>query len=527
MNKNYLVLARKYRPSSFATLKGQKLLVNTLVNAIKLERIAHTFLLTGIRGSGKTSAARIIAKTLNCTNPNISESLVIPCEECNNCKAAYEEKHPDIIELDAASRTGVDDIRGIIENTHYLPLLGKYKIYIIDEVHMLSTSAFNALLKTLEEPPAHIKFIFATTEIRKIPITILSRCQKFELRRLNHDELTQHLQDILKQENIDSDEDALQLIATHAEGSVRDSLSLLDLVISNTNGTKITKEQTLTLLGYSDNAQIITLFEDIVNGNAPEALTHIKKFYYDGKDLLYIFQQLMELTHNLSKIKLNIKNLNLEYTSSDLEMLSALANKMNIPSLTILWQMLLKGLQEIQVTGCALMSAEMLIIRICYINNIPTPAALIEDLDKRQHQNTTASPSINPIAEIAEVTTSTRVVVNSFEELTQLFYQHREMLLYQYLVQDVHLIEFSPLKIKIRQTKNVPHNFAKKVSALLYEYTGDKWTIIIASEDGSPTLSSQAENAKAEQIDELSKNDIVQEILQNFTSAQVKEVIKS
>jgi DNA polymerase III subunit gamma/tau len=529
MNENYLVLARKYRPSSFATLKGQSFLVTTLVNAIKLDRIAHTFLLTGIRGSGKTTTARIIAKTLNCTNPTVSKELVTPCEKCDNCQAASGEKHPDIIELDAASRTGVDDIRSIIENTHYLPLLGKYKIYIIDEVHMLSTSAFNALLKTLEEPPAHIKFIFATTEIRKIPITILSRCQKFELRRLNHDELTQHLQDILKQENIDSDKDALQLIAAHAEGSVRDSLSLLDLIISNANGAKITKEQTLTILGYSDNTQIITLFDDIVNGNTPEALAHIKKFYYDGKDLLYILQQLMELTHNISKIKLSIKNLNLEYTSSELDILSSLASKMTIPSLTILWQMLLKGLQELQITGCQLMAVEMLIIRICYISNIPTPAALIENSEEQPQKKTTTLPAPNQTKEkaVTAAPTTTKIMVKNFEELTQLFYQHREMLLYQYLVQDVHLIEFSPPKIKIRQTNNVPHNFAKKVSALLHEYTGDKWTIIIASEDGSPTLSSQAEKVQAEQIDELSKNDIVQEILHNFNSAQVKEVRKS
>jgi len=386
MNQNYIVLARKYRPSSFASLKGQDFLVTTIVNSIKLDRVAHTFLLTGIRGGGKTTTARIIAKTLNCSDQIIDEKLVIPCGKCNNCQTS--ENHPDIIELDAASRTGVDDVRSIIESSNYLPLLGKYKIFIIDEVHMLSTAAFNALLKTLEEPPAHVKFIFATTELRKIPITILSRCQKFELRRLNLDELTKHLEDILTKENLQAEEDALKLIATHAEGSVRDSLSLLDLVISNANNQTITLNIVRNLLGLHEKSSILKLLEATIAGEAVTTLDTVRKFYYAGKDLLNLPQQLMEAVHNISKLKLNAPLNNLEYTEEEKKLLNDLAAKMSIPSLTILWQMLLKGAQELQFSSNQLISAEMLMIRLCYLSNIATPADLMEQIKEKKNSIT-------------------------------------------------------------------------------------------------------------------------------------------
>ena len=519
MNENYLVLARKYRPSNFSDLRGQEFLVTTIVNSIKLNRVAHTFLLTGIRGGGKTTSARIIAKTLNCSDPIIDEKSVTPCGKCANCQASFIGNHPDIIELDAASRTGVNDIREIIENTSYLPLLGKYKIYIIDEVHMLSTSAFNALLKTLEEPPEHVKFIFATTELRKIPITILSRCQKFELKRLTSAQLVEHLKDILEKEKISADEDALYLIALHAEGSVRDSLSLLDLIISNANNQKITKEQVRNLLGLTNNTKIIALLSSVLEGEANKAINSIKEFYYEGMDLVGLFQQIMELIHSISKLKLNMDIPSFEYSSEELNDLKALSNNMTMASLTIIWQMLLKGLQEVQTSHNQLIASEMLLIRLCYLSNIPTPAALIEQLEQNP-------PSFKQPEKTIEKS-EPKLVINSFEELVQLFHQQREMLLYQYLVNDVHLIDFEPQKVTIRHTNSVPHNFSNKVAAFLQEWTGNKWNIILSSDNGSPTLSSQADIIKTQEIDEFSKNDMVQEVLKNFSTAQVKDILKN
>jgi DNA polymerase III subunit gamma/tau len=513
---SYLVLARKYRPADFSHLKGQEFLVNTITNAIKLNRVAHAFLLTGIRGGGKTTTARILAKTLNCSNLQITENSVIPCMECQNCIAANGDKHPDIIELDAASRTGVDDMRSIIDSTKYSPLMGKYKIYIIDEVHMLSNSAFNSLLKTLEEPPSHVKFIFATTELRKIPVTILSRCQKFELRRLNDQELLQHLQNILVQENISAEQTALQLIINHAEGSVRDSLSLLDLVISNSNAEHITQDKVRNLLGYSDNSQIIALFSAIIEGKTTEALSLIKNFFYAGKDLVYCLQQLMELIHDLSKIKLGINHNNINYSNEDSLFISTLSDKLPMNILTVFWQMMIKGLQELQTASNQLISAEMFIIRLCYLNNIPSISDLITSLEQ--------NPAINSNK---EATTHNAKKIDNFEELVQLFHQRREMLLYHYLVNDVHLVEFLPNKIKLRLNKSVPNNFIGKITQLLQEWTNEKWLIISASSEGGlPTLSSQAQMAKEQEIEEMSKNDIVKSILENFSGSKVTQVNK-
>lgn len=516
MNQSYLVLARKYRPSSFAELRGQDFLVTTIVNSIKLDRVAHTFLLTGIRGGGKTTTARIIAKTLNCNSPAIEEKLVLPCGKCTNCNAASLDNHPDIIELDAASRTGVDDIRGIIENTNYVPLLGKYKIYIIDEVHMLSISAFNALLKTLEEPPEHVKFIFATTELRKIPVTILSRCQKFELRRLDSDAMVNHLQDILKQENISAEQDALYLIASHSEGSIRDAMSLLDMVISNNNGSQITKNKVKDLLGLNDSTQIINLFDFIIQGDVVNSIEIVKESYYLGKDLIYIPQQLMELVHNLSKDKIGIAPSNTDYNLAELDQIRSLSGKISIEILTIIWQMILKSMQELQLTNNQLIALEMLMIRLCHLSNIPTPSDLIKKL--KQNVN-------DKKAYIVPEGSKPKRVINSFEELVQLFYTEREMLLYHYLQNDIHLIEFSPLRLRIRQTHNVPHNFSNKIASLLHEWTGDKWIITVSSDDGGPTLSSQEELAKISEMDKLSQNDLVQEVLKNFSNAKVKDII--
>lgn len=523
MSDGYLVLARKYRPADFANLAGQAFMVTTLVNAIKLNLVAHAFLLTGIRGGGKTTTARIIAKTLNCSNLKIEEKMVTPCGECANCQASLKYNHPDIIELDAASRTGVDDMRAIIENTNYLPLLGKYKIYIIDEVHMLSTSAFNSLLKTLEEPPVHVKFIFATTELRKVPVTILSRCQKYELRRLNSEELVKHLQNILEKEEIIAEKEALQLIASHAEGSVRDSLSLLDLVIANAKKEKVTLEHTRELLGLNETSQIIDLLKAIISGDSKASIDIVKEFYYSGKDLLQLPQQLMEIIHNITKLKLNITINDLEYNFKEREDLDNIANCLNIEILTILWQMLLKAYQELQQAGNQLIAAEMMVIRLCHLNNIPTPSMLIEKLSST---NSNKAISSNSFALKENIQKNLTRSPSDFEEVAQLFYDKKEMLLYHYLLNDVNLIEFSPNKIRIKQNISVPHNFVNKVSNFLEEWTGEKWQISVSSDNGMPTLSTQAEITQINEISDFSQNQIVKNILDNFPSAKVVSVTK-
>lgn len=521
-NKNYLVLARKHRPSKFSDLKGQEFIVTTIVNAIKLNRIAHTFLFTGIRGSGKTTIARILARTFNCTSPIISDKMVIPCEKCNNCKASFTDKHPDIIELDAASRTGVNDAREIIENSNYLPILGKYKIFIIDEVHMLSTSAFNALLKTLEEPPEHVKFIFATTELRKIPITILSRCQKFELKRLSIEEITKHLVDILKTEKIEADDDAIQLIAAQAGGSVRDSLSLLDLVISNSNMDRITKENAKELFGYSNLTQLLILFSAIIEGKTVEAITIVKDLYYLGKDLNNLFQQMLELVHLLTKHKLQAEINTYEYNDEDLVKLSNISEICSITSLTTIWQMLLKGIQELQMSKNQLITSEMLIIRLCHLSNLPSLSSLISRLNNQSSTEFSQTNSLPPRA----TKQKPNFAVNSFEDLVELFHQKKEMLLYQYLLNDVSLIDFEPCKIKISHSKNVPHHFANKVASLLQDWTGEKWHISVSSGEGNPTLADQAHSAKLQLMDNFVKNDFIKEVLDNFADVEIKDIIK-
>lgn len=513
MSEEYLVLARKYRPNSFAHLKGQDFLVQTIVNAMKLNRVPHTYLFTGIRGSGKTTTARIIAKTLNCENPVFENEIIIPCQQCSNC-LAYN-KHPDVIELDAASRTGVDDIRNIIENANYLPLQGKFKIFIIDEVHMLSTAAFNSLLKTLEEPPAHVKFIFATTELRKIPITILSRCQKFELRRLRPIELIHHLKDIAQKENVQIDDVALKLLASHAEGSVRDALSLFDMIIARANGEAINHNITREVLGIHNSQQGIDLFEAIICGKVLEALNIVKELYYSGKDLMQMLQHLMELVHQISKLKLGVNEKDTNFADEDIKRLSCFVEKLDISSLTIVWQMLQKGSQELQFASNQLLSAEMLMIRLCHLSNIPTPAAIIEKFsEKEQVINTQAIE-----------TKRNSFSIKNFEEMVQLFHHNREMLLYHYLVHDINLVEFTPLKVKIKQNKNVPQNIALKMMDLLYEWTGEKWLIVVSSDEGKPTLSSQAEIEKLEKLEKIAQNDLVQEVLQNFASAKLVDSV--
>ena len=378
MQQSYQVLARKYRPNNFEELVGQEVLVQTLSNAIASNKIAHSFILTGIRGVGKTTTARIIAKALNCLGEDgLAKDARKPCGICSNCIAITNSRHQDVIEIDAASKTGVDDVRAIIDSILYAPALGRYKIYIIDEVHMLSTQAFNALLKTLEEPPSHIKFIFATTEIRKVPITVLSRCQRFDLRRLNTEELALHLKNILQKEGFEAENEALNFIAEAADGSVRDLLSIADRILSHSNYQKTLSTSAVEeVLGLNDKNKIIDLLTAILNGDAIGALEQLNKFYENSADVINLINDLQKITHITTLAKtINYQPTAISETAKN--RIIDLANKTTLVDLTRIWQMLIKGSVEIANSSSQKMMMEMLLIRMCYLADLPNLEQLI------------------------------------------------------------------------------------------------------------------------------------------------------
>ena len=396
----YRVLARKYRPATFDELIGQDVLVRTLTNAIRLNRVHHAFILTGVRGIGKTTTARLIARALNCVGPDGTGGPTIePCGACVHCVAIAEDRDVDVLEMDAASNTGVDDVREIIDSARYRPVAAKFKIYIVDEVHMLSRNAFNALLKTLEEPPEHVKFVFATTEIRKVPVTILSRCQRFDLRRLDEAELAAHLADIAGREGAAVSDEAIALLARAADGSVRDGLSLLDRVIAQTNvgpdgesddasdgaAGPVTADRVRALLGMADRSQSLDLFERIAAGDAPGAIAHAGGMYRDGAAPLLIVQDLMDIAHWLTRLKLtpDAAASSAGATATDAQRAAALSGRLQMGALSRAWQMLLKGAGEVQLAPQPMTALEMLIVRLCYAAELPTPADLVQRLENR------------------------------------------------------------------------------------------------------------------------------------------------
>lgn len=377
---SYQVLARKYRPNNFDELVGQEVLVQTLENAIANQKIAHSFILTGIRGVGKTTTARIIAKALNCLGEDGTAVVArMPCGICSNCLAIAGSRHQDVIEIDAASKTGVDDIRGIIDSVQYSPAIGRYKIYIIDEVHMLSNSAFNALLKTLEEPPAHIKFIFATTEIRKVPITVLSRCQRFDLRRLGVDELAIHLKNILQKENFTAEETALNLIAEAADGSVRDLLSITDRILSHNNyQPNLQCSAVEEILGLNDKNKVIDFVSLILSGDVGGAILQLEKFYENSTDIISLIIDLQKIVHIITLSK-TTKYQPHSFSASALLKIKDLSEKTSLADLTRIWQMLLKGNVEVANSSSQKMVMEMLLVRMCYLADLPNLAQIISN----------------------------------------------------------------------------------------------------------------------------------------------------
>ncbi|MGD8327364.1 MAG: DNA polymerase III subunit gamma/tau, partial [Sphingomonadales bacterium] len=495
----YRVLARKYRPQTFSALIGQDAMVQTLKNAIDTGRLAHAFILTGVRGVGKTTTARLIARALNCVGRDGQGGPTVdPCGECEFCVSIAASSHPDVIEMDAASHTGVDDIRTIIDNAPYAAASARFKVYIIDEVHMLSKSAFNALLKTLEEPPAHVKFIFATTEIRKVPVTVLSRCQRFDLRRVDAALLAEHFSNILKEENCDADEEALAMIAKAAEGSVRDGLSLLDQAIAH-GGGKVETTQVRTMLGLADRNQVIDLFEALMEGDVPKALDQLSTQYEAGADPIVVLEDLLSFTHWVTRLKLAEKSaLSSLVSEAEKTRGKALAEKLGVAHLTRTWQILLKGLDEVRRAPNTLSAAEMVLIRLMHASNLPNPADLVKKLKSAPTQGAapqkapTGAPS-GPSAEIvqhprSQQRMSEKLNIQSFEQMVSLFEKRKEGIIWHALNDHCHLVSFEPKKVELRLSDKAPRDLASRMMTCLEAWTGERWMVVLSAEKGQDTL---------------------------------------
>lgn len=537
----YRVLARKYRPVDFTTLVGQEAMVRTLRNAIATGRIAHAFMLTGVRGVGKTTTARIISRALNCIGPDgTGGPTVDPCGTCEHCVSIQEDRDVDVIEMDAASRTGVADARELIEGVRYRPVSARYKVYIIDEVHMLSTAAFNALLKTLEEPPPHVKFVFATTEIRKVPVTVLSRCQRFDLKRVPHDVLIAHFGKIAELEKVEISPEALALVARAADGSVRDGLSMLDQAIAHGGGV-VDAAQVRDMLGLADRSRVMELFEKTMRGDAPAVVAALGEMHDAGADPVVILQDLLELTHWVTRLKV-APEAGAGNADSDRTHGLAMAGKLSMASLTRAWSMLMKGLQETLAAPSPVRAAEMALIRLCYAADLPSPSDALKALQSGGTRPAAASaspaprgsgggsasarlaPQPAPVLTPQPATAEPLPNPRSFTEVVALFEARREPRLVNSLMHHVHEVRCEPGLIEFRPEPTAPTDLAARLSELLGKWTGRRWIASVSSAGGKPTLSQQ-KTAKADTLRGKAEADpIVQAILKTFPGAKLEAV---
>ena len=565
MEKNtHKVLALKYRPKNFKELIGQDIMVETIINSIKLNKLPNAYLLTGIRGIGKTTTARLIAKGINCNKDFIQGEKCSAGEFCH-CEEINASKHLDVLEMDAASRTGIDDIRELIESSKYNPTSAKYKIIILDEVHMLSKQAFNGLLKTLEEPPPHLKFIFATTEVKKIPITIVSRCQRFDLHRVSIRNLLANLKKILKIENGKISDGALILIAKAAEGSVRDSLSLLDraLVTQNIEEKEIDEGYVRRMLGIADRSKILNLLSFIFQGEQKKSLTQLKEMINEGIEPTNFLNDLLEIIYFIQQKK-SIGNFDsdLSIPESEQEIIGKISNNINMPTLIIFWQLILKALDELSIVSSPILSLEMLIVRLVHLKEMPSYENILELLKKNnlnqeeENNNTTIDLNINKkkfINEENEVmktskdqiknTTQTKPVLSfsnqkipakdidmkkvlSFEDLISLASIKKEIQLKYDLENNVNLIKFSEGKIDISFNEKLDRNFVRNLSEKLLEWTGNRWVITLAKKAGQKTFSELKKIKKKELLDQEKKSEIYKKFKNIFPDVELLEVKK-
>ena len=573
----YRVLARKYRPHSFTDLIGQEPMVQTLSNAFRTGRIAQAYMLTGVRGVGKTTTARILARALNYKNETHDQPVIELDDEGEHCRAIMDGRHMDVIEMDAASHTGIDDIRDLIESAQYRPATARYKVYIIDEVHMLSKNAFNGLLKTLEEPPEHLKFIFATTEIRKVPVTILSRCQRFDLRRIDANALTGHLAGICEKEGVQAETDALSIIARAAEGSARDALSMLDQAIAFGAGEKdstISAETMRSMLGLSDRARIIDLFSHVMKGNITEALEELKSQYDTGAEPSVVMADLADFVHLVTRLKY-VPETSDDAALSEIEKTKGtqFAEELSVRALGRAWQILLNGISEVNGSERPLPAAEMLLVRLTHASALPTPDELIKS---RNEGNSPTHLSGNgqasdgnqtnslPVGEntppptsgettqgsntpVMSTSSSGKVIamanpipvnnkddedaaskpvrhLNKFEDLIFLIEDKRDLVMKTAISRHVRLVSFADGRMEMNLVESPPRDFLPNLGKKLEEWTGKRWMLSLSKEEGSPTLQEQ-EKAEADTRMETALSDpAVEKILEQFPGARIVDI---
>jgi DNA polymerase-3 subunit gamma/tau len=559
---HYRVLARKYRPASFDDLIGQEAVVRTVSNAFETGRIPQAWILTGVRGVGKTTTARILARALNYELPDGSiKSPTIHMPTLGvHCQAIMESRHMDVLEMDAASHTGVDDVRQINDSVRYAPASARYKVYIIDEVHMLSTAAFNAFLKTLEEPPEHAKFVFATTEIRKVPVTVLSRCQRFDLRRVDADVLMAHLANIAAKESVEAEPEALGIIARAAEGSVRDSLSLFDQAIAHAAGL-VRADAVRQMLGLADRTRVIDLFDSLARGDIASAFKEFREQYDTGADPIVVLSDLAEFVNFVTRVKIVPATAdNIAFGETERLRARDFASKLSMRVLSRMWQMLLKGITEVQAATRPAAAAEMVLVRIAYVADMPTPDEAIKMLE----QNGGASPVVGSAApRSAPAATSSSMQsppprtasatragadasarpqmsvavadaqsappalkLNSFAELVALAAEKRDLITKAALEADIRLVRIEDGRLEVALERSAARTLINDLSRKLEQWTGRRWTVIVSNEAGQPTLRSQAQLKQSERERSAESDPRVKEVLARFPGAKVVEVRK-
>ena len=543
MNNNSKVLALKYRPQSFDDLIGQEVVAETIINSIKANKTPNAYLFTGIRGIGKTTTARIVAKALNC-----SEKTDSPCKEklCENCEAITNSNHIDVLEMDAASKTGVDDVRDLIEFSRYGPTSARYKIFIIDEVHMLSKQAFNALLKTLEEPPEYLKFIFATTEIKKIPITVVSRCQRFDLSRIKSSELFEFIKKIKDKENGKVTDDALKLIVKISEGSVRDALSLLDrALLSLDKDTELDLNAAQKIFGYFDKSQLIDLFQLILGGEENKVINIYRKIYDQGVEPKIFINDFLELLYYLKNINsLTLESTNFSLNDEEFLKIKDISNQVDAEILILFWQFAISSLEELDIVSNQHLSIEMFLIRLMHLSSIKINKKSDFNIDKsssdkkiiqKKNDTPTTIQAVNQIKNIAqeikdkpeiksEVEANNKNLINSFNDLLEVCAKKKEIKLKFELEKNVNLVKFEKNRIEISFNDNLDKNFVKNLSTKLFEWTDERWIITFSKSKGEMSVREKQNNKKEELINEVKKSEVYKNVMQNFPDAELVDV---